>query len=76
MADVATARTHAYLILMLELILQHHRNKYATPFENLPGATALHHNIFLKTKWYPKTIKELDYEDCLLVCSGILNLAT
>ena len=47
---VVTARAHAYFILLLELTLQAHRNKYATPFETLPGIAALHHKIFLKTK--------------------------
>ncbi|EKN3982426.1 hypothetical protein RSJ44_004434 [Yersinia enterocolitica] len=66
-SDVLIARNHAYLILMLELVLQEHRDKYSLPFEKLSGSAALHHKIFLKTKWLPQVIRDLCYEDCLFV---------
>ncbi|PPE61912.1 hypothetical protein F157LOC_00746 [Pectobacterium brasiliense] len=72
--SVSNARSHAYFILLLELTLQAHRNKYATPFETLSGVAALHHKIFLKTKWHPKTIKDLDYQECLFVLLDDLRL--
>ncbi|EMF4615335.1 ECs1072 family phage-associated protein [Yersinia mollaretii] len=65
--EVRNARANAYLILILELILQEHRDKYSVPSVSLSGAAALHHKIFLKTKWLPQTIRDLSYEDCLFV---------
>ncbi|AVX37889.1 ECs1072 family phage-associated protein [Yersinia massiliensis] len=65
--EVRQARASAYLILILELTLQEHRDKYSVPSVSLSGAAALHHKIFLKTKWLPQTIRDLSYEDCLFV---------
>ncbi len=56
---------HLKQLLMIEIALEEHRKKYAQPFERLDGVRALHHMVFLKTKWPIKVIEQLPLQEML-----------
>ncbi|HDS6906938.1 TPA: hypothetical protein QHX44_000253 [Klebsiella oxytoca] len=67
-------RNRTALIYVLEMILHQHRQKYTTIFNPLEGKAALHHLIFMKTKWRPSEIRELKLEDALFVIQDELRI--
>jgi len=67
-------RKRTVLTYVLEIILHQHRQKYATIFNPLEGKAALHHLIFMKTKWRPSEIRDLKLEDALFVIQDELRL--
>lgn len=62
------------LIFTLEMILLQHRMQHATIFNPLEDKKALHHLIFMKTKWRPADIRELTLEDSLFVIQDELKI--
>jgi len=67
-------RNRTALIFTLEMILHQHRIEYATIFNPLEGKAALHHLIFMKTKWKPAEIRELSLEDALFSIQDMLKI--
>lgn len=61
------------LIFILEVVLHEHRMKYATIFTPMEGKVALHHLIFIKTKWLLSDIRKLTLDDALLVVQDELK---
>ncbi|MBK5072215.1 hypothetical protein I2494_07720 [Budviciaceae bacterium BWR-B9] len=66
-ADTVKLYLRSAQIFTLELILHIHRSKYGTKFEPLSGIKALHHLIFMKTKWRIEDIEKMSLNHCLLV---------
>lgn len=67
-------RNRTALVYVLEILLHQHRQKYATIFNPLEGKAALHHLIFMKTKWLPSEIRNLTLEDALFVIQDELRV--
>nr|DAJ11859.1 MAG TPA: hypothetical protein [Caudoviricetes sp.] len=67
-------RNRTALIYVLEMILHQHRQQYGTIFNPLEEKAALHHLIFMKTKWRPSEIRELKLEDALFVIQDELRI--
>lgn len=67
-------RNRTALIYVLEMLLHQHRQKYATIFNPLEGKAALHHLIFMKTKWMPSQIRDLTLQDALFVIQDELRV--
>lgn len=67
-------RNRTALIYILEMILHQHRLKHATIFNPLEGPSALHHLIFMKTKWLPADIRKLSFEDSLFVLQDEIKI--
>ncbi|WP_369522146.1 ECs1072 family phage-associated protein [Superficieibacter electus] len=67
-------RNRTALIYILEMILHQHRLKHATIFNPLEGPAALHHLIFMKTRWFPGDIRKLSFEDSLFVIQDEIKI--
>ncbi|NHB89587.1 hypothetical protein C5471_18555 [Photorhabdus tasmaniensis] len=72
--QICCLKNRAAQIFILEAILHKHRQQHGTIFEPLEGEKALHHLIFLKTKWKPSEIRALSLEDSLLVIQDEMHL--
>lgn len=66
-------KSRSVQILVLEIVLHKHRQRFATKFEPLENEKALHHLIFTKTMWKPSEIRELTFADSLLVIQDELR---
>ncbi len=66
-------RNRTALIFILELVLDQHRAQHGSIFTPLQGKDALHHLIFVKTKWLPSEIRKLNFQDALFVIQDELK---
>ncbi|BCA39401.1 hypothetical protein J4X77_06615 [Escherichia coli] len=60
-------------IFTLECILAAHRNEYGSVFVPLENEKALHHIIFLKTKWNLAEIRTLSLNDSLFIIAEMFR---
>ncbi|WP_110028256.1 ECs1072 family phage-associated protein, partial [Mangrovibacter plantisponsor] len=58
-------RSHLYKLILIEFYLHEHRLKNSKSVLHLDGVAALHHLVYLKTKWTPASIRNLNTPDLL-----------
>ncbi|MGK4327955.1 hypothetical protein ABVK36_03560 [Lonsdalea quercina] len=66
-------RTHLHHLLLIEMVLKQHRDKYKKSISDLSGIKALHHMAFLKTNWKPEEIRATPINDLLFVLQDEIN---
>lgn len=66
-------RTHLHHLLLIEMILKNHRDKYRTSIIDLAGIKALHHMVYKKTNWIPEKIRTISINDLLFVLLEEIN---
>ncbi|XYQ56791.1 ECs1072 family phage-associated protein [Pectobacterium carotovorum] len=66
-------RTHMHHLLLIEMVLKNHRDKYKKSISDLSGIKALHHMVFLKTNWKPEEIRATSTHDLLFVLQEEMN---
>lgn len=66
-------QNRAALIFTLEVILEAHREKFATVSNPLRGKTALEHLLLVKYKWPISEIRSLNLQDALLALQEELS---
>ncbi|QZN94138.1 ECs1072 family phage-associated protein [Symbiopectobacterium purcellii] len=66
-------RTHIHHLLLIEMILNNHRDKYKKSIFDLSGIKVLHHMVFLKTNWKPEEIRSTSIHDLLFVLQEEVN---
>lgn len=60
-------RLKAYYLILLEINIYEHRQKYANPYAPIIGIDALRHKVMQKTKWHLDHIESLSLEQLLFV---------
>lgn len=60
-------RLKAYYLLLLEIMIHEHRQKYANPYAPIVGIDALRHKVMQKTKWHLDYIESLSLDQVFLV---------
>ncbi|WP_034914170.1 MULTISPECIES: hypothetical protein [Erwinia] len=60
-------------IFILEILLERHREKYASVFFPLTGEEALHHLVFKRTGWRPFEAKSLSLSDAMFVIAELFR---
>ncbi|MGX8941574.1 ECs1072 family phage-associated protein [Symbiopectobacterium sp. Eva_TO] len=66
-------RTHIHHLLLIEMILNNHRDKYKKSISDLSGIKALYHMVFLKTNWKPEEIRSTSIHDLLFILQEEMN---
>ena len=65
--------THIHHLLLIEMVLKNHRDKYKKSITDLSGIKALHHMVFLKTNWKLEEIRSTPINDLLFVLQEEMN---
>jgi len=66
--------THITQLILIELSLHEHRQRYSSPLFPLHGIDALDHMVFQKTKWKKTEINNLSTDEKLYVLLGDITL--
>ncbi|MBT0306466.1 ECs1072 family phage-associated protein [Morganella morganii] len=71
--DYNKVYNRAGLIFALEVVLEEHRNTYATSWSPLKGKIALQHLLLMKYKWTLDIINMLKLQDVIMLLQEELN---